>query len=557
MDDEELRAQFAHLLTPQARIRVPAMAEITRRMRRRQLRQATAGVLACAVVVAAAGLVRSAASPPASGHGPAAPRCAQSALRVSWKHVRGPSGTFINSPPSTSLVVVRNTSRSACAIKGWPRLTMTARHPVKSQTTYGTINSMLLAHHKRNTIRWTLPTWVTLRPGRAATAAVTVFVPPLIQGCDSPRWSVRLPVTGARALQVRHGPVYVCKYSQIEVSPFYPAGVPLTRNYPYPQLAAFPAEPIYSTPPATAGPGAAPYFVAVGTAKSPAPVIVRNWRTGEVTATIRPPAGSGPDGFVGVAATSDDSDFILATTIGSGAGAATGHLRFYQLQLHFGSPLVPISPLPVPPAAELGTRFAVSADGTELALALRTRSGATKILTVGLVLGQLRSWTTRIPGSVTALTWAGSHQLAFTWSAAKGAGLRVLDTAKPGRDLLAAPLLIPSSVRFAGLHGLLNPLISSDGTTVFVTMTSRAGANPQAAVVKFAASTGQPEAVLTPRAGESGIGTWCGALWSDPAGSTATAVCGVQGIIHNAGFAKRDLHFPAPNFSAGPDQFAW
>ena len=86
---------------------------------------------------------------------------------------------------------------------------------------------------------------------------------------------------------------------------------------------------------------------------------------------------------------------------------------------------------------------------------------------------------------------------------------------------------------------------------------SHTGGNAQAAVVAFNAATGRLVGVVTPLAGESGFGTWCGALWADPSGGHALAACGVQGAVSGTQFTKLSLHFPAPNLSAGNNFFAW
>jgi hypothetical protein len=112
-------------------------------------------------------------------------------------------------------------------------------------------------------------------------------------------------------------------------------------------------------------------------------------------------------------------------------------------------------------------------------------------------------------------------------------------------------------VRVGTLRTLDYPLIAAGGTVVFATMTSHAGGNAQAAVVAFSAATGRPLGVVTPLADESGFGTWCGALWADPSGSQALAACAAQGEVSGTRFTRLNLHFPAPNLSAGNDFFAW
>jgi hypothetical protein len=342
---------------------------------------------------------------------------------------------------------------------------------------------------------------------------------------------------------------------------------PSTRSSP----TASPATVSTSPPAADAGPFAAPYFVVIDKAKSPSPATVRDWLTGKVVATVEPPAGAPAGGFTGVAGAGDDRTFVLA--------AGTGQSRFYQLILgQRGTPDHPPTLLPVPPLANAGAPFALSSDGSELAVALPRLGGtvAEEIVVVSLTSGSTRTWRSPDPGIIAGLSWAdpGSapsrgwardNQLAFVWTdatpgrgaAAKRSGLRLLDTTAPGSDLLASRLVIPASVRFGALRGINDPVISSAGTVVFATMISPAGGNPVAAVVEFSVATGHPLRAVTPQAGASGMGTWCGALWTNPPGSQALAACGAQGEVGNGQFTQRDLNFPAPNASSGPDFFAW
>jgi hypothetical protein len=344
--------------------------------------------------------------------------------------------------------------------------------------------------------------------------------------------------------------------------------VPITRNYPSAAPRQSPATVSTSPPTAGAGPRAAPYFVETLGPKA----VVTDWRTGRVTAVIRAPA-TAPQGFTGVAGAGDDRIFVLAV--------GTGPSRFYQLVLsQQGTQDQPLTPLPVPAGPNPGTPFAVSDDGSELALALPQR-GATatdEIMVVSLATGSVRTWRSPDPGEIYGLSWAdpgssparawaGHDRLLFGWndtaparqSARPRSGLRLLDTTAPGTSLLGSRLVIPASARVGALRmSFGSPLIAPGGTVVFVTMVSDAGGgNPQAAVVEFSATTGRPLGVVTPLAGESGFGTWCGALWADPSGKRALAVCGIGVQITGTRFARENLHFAVPNFSAGHNFFAW
>ncbi len=557
MDDEELRARLNGLLRAVDPVHLPPIAAIRRRLRIRRATQATAGALACACIVIAAVLARGAAGPagpvgPSHGGPPGvAPPCASHDLAIRWIGRVPTKAVSIEPLPETFLLGLRNTGHAACSLKGWPRLVMT-RQPPNSSLSNGTLSTLVPPQAKGTTSRVVDPTRVLLSRGASAVSAVTVSYAPHLTGCVQTSWSVSSPIAESPLQALRGGPRLICAYSAVTVSPVYPAGVPLSRNYPRSVNAASPASPAYPLPAKAAGPGAAPYFVTIDQARAPAPVVVHAWRTGKVIATIQPPARSG--GFIGVAGTGSDTSFVLA--------AGTIRTRFYQLILLNGK-AQPLVPLPVPSIAALGS-FAISTNGTDLALALAATGGTARIEVVSLVNGSTRTWKSRTRGAVTGLTWAGNVNLAFTWnatatsgSAAAQSGLRILDTGRSGGDLLSSKLLIPASVRFGSLSGIAYPLASADGTAVFATMTSHAGGNAKAAVVQFSGTTGRPLRLIAPPVGESGFGTWCGALWSDPSGSAALAACRVQGEELDGSFKAVNLHFPAPNLSAGPDFFAW
>lgn len=171
-------------------------------------------------------------------------------------------------------------------------------------------------------------------------------------------------------------------------------------------------------------------------------------------------------------------------------------------------------------------------------------------------------------GSATDLSWAGNRLLAFQWRdgsrspqvARARAGVRQLDTAAPGGNLLASRLIIPQAARtrLGDFTDLAYPLLSSDGSILFATMLWGGPSNPQAEVVEFSARTGRALRAVTPARDESGVGGWCGVLWTDRSGTHAAAACAEQGRIDNGRFITADLHAPIYNFSAPRDSFiAW
>jgi len=146
--------------------------------------------------------------------------------------------------------------------------------------------------------------------------------------------------------------------------------------------------------------------------------------------------------------------------------------------------------------------MALTADGTRLAIGV-TGGGHSGIEVISLNTGAVRAWASQVPGNPASLSWAGDATLAFLWwgQSPAGSGVRLLDTAEPGTDLMTSRLLIPKS---AGQENVDSSLITQDGSKVFATVISLANQSPAAAVVEFSARTGNRIRALTPSAGESG-----------------------------------------------------
>ncbi len=253
MDDDELRARLAGLLSAAGPVRVPPMSVIRRRMRRRQARQATTGVLACACAAVCAVLIRGAvgAPPPegpANAVAPASvPDCTGKHISVAWVRAFPIRGVFMEAPPETFLLGFRNTGGTACALIGWPRLVMT-RPPHQVSITYGTRSTVVLPPKgKRSISRVVKPTRVLLRPGATAVSAVTVALPLMWSECMHTAWAVTPPVPSVAHI-LPGGPRFTCAHTSVAVSPVYPASVPISQNYP---------RPAHSTSPAAAQPPAA------------------------------------------------------------------------------------------------------------------------------------------------------------------------------------------------------------------------------------------------------------------------------------------------------------
>ncbi len=314
--------------------------------------------------------------------------------------------------------------------------------------------------------------------------------------------------------------------------------------------------PAGALPGAGAGPSVAPYFVSVVLQRSPAPVTVNDAFTGRVLATVDAPVPG--IGFTGAAAAGDDRTFILAAQ-----ETKPLVVRFYELRLSADGRVASLTRLLSVASASVPA-FAVSPDASQLAYAT-----AYGIRVVSLATGASRFWNAggrRVAGAADPLSWAGDHTLAVYWaSAAAGSrqdGVRLLDTSLPGSDLLSSRLIIPvpEVTSFGKIDNLTDVLLTPDGSKVFATAVSGLPDNPGAEVVEFSARTGRALAVVSPRAGESGMGTSCLALWTDPSGDQLTAECGdLGGALAIAGghWVTADLHVPSYNFSTGRGLIAW
>ena len=330
-----------------------------------------------------------------------------------------------------------------------------------------------------------------------------------------------------------------------------------TGTRPESSLAAAGWLPAGPRPAADTGPSVAPYFVSVVFRRSPVPVTVNDAFTGRVLATVHAPVPG--IGFTGVAAAGDDRTFVLAAQ-----ETKPLVVWFYELRLSADGRLASLTRLLSVQSASVPA-FAVSPDASRLAYA--TRYG---IRVVTLATGASRSWNAdghTVVGYASQLSWAGDRTLALYWaSVAAGSrqdGVRLLDTSLAGSDLLASRLIIgvPEVTPFGKIDNLTDVLVTPDGSKVFATAVSGLPGNPGAEVVEFSVRTGRPLAVVSPRAGESGMGSSCLALWTDPSGDQLTAECGAIGLglaIAGGHWVAADLHVPSYNFSTGRQGFiAW
>jgi len=239
--------------------------------------------------------------------------------------------------------------------------------------------------------------------------------------------------------------------------------------------------------------------------------VVRASASGKVTGTVPVPSAIpvewADSGGTFVTAAADDRSFIIGVQGGQEPTKIGLDLRLFRFAISAAGKPGHLTELAAAPVRNETTEgIALSPDGKLLAVSLQNdSSGAVGVIQVlDLVTGAIRTWTAPansvyIPGPP---SWAdGSRVIAFTWLNADQSGLmsaprgiRLLDTAAPGDNLVAGPLIVPNGVVAAG--SIVSALITPDGRDVIV-VTWR-DLTPQASthtvVVQFAelqASTGR------------------------------------------------------------------
>ena len=240
--------------------------------------------------------------------------------------------------------------------------------------------------------------------------------------------------------------------------------------------------------------------------------MVRASASGQVTGTVPVPSALpvewADSGGTFVTAAADDRSFIIGVQGGQAPTKNGLDLRLFRFAISAaGKPGHLTELAPAPMRNETTEGIALSPDGKLLAVSLQNDSspdavGAIQVL--DLATGATRTWTAPahsvyIPGPP---SWAdGSRVIAFTWLRSTQSGLmaaprgiRLLDTAAPGDNLVAGTVIVPSGMVGAG--SIVSALITPDGRDVIVVtwrdLTPRA--KTHTVVVQFAelqASTGR------------------------------------------------------------------
>jgi hypothetical protein len=212
--------------------------------------------------------------------------------------------------------------------------------------------------------------------------------------------------------------------------------------------------------------------------------VVRASASGQVTGTVPVPSALpvewADSGGTFVTAAADDRSFIIGVQGGQAPTKIGLDLRLFRFAISdAGKPRHLTELAPAPMRNETTEGIALSPDGKLLAVSLMRDStagtvGAIQVL--DLATGATRTWTAPahsvyIPGPP---SWAdGSRVIAFTWLRSTQSGLmsaprgiRLLDTAAPGDNLVAGTVIVPSGMVAAG--SIVSALITPDGRDVIV-----------------------------------------------------------------------------------------
>jgi len=316
------------------------------------------------------------------------------------------------------------------------------------------------------------------------------------------------------------------------------------------------------------------YYVALNNAgihKFPDQVVVGDTFTGKRLATVNPPAHTS---FTGITAAADDRTFVLSTTAWpfSAVSWDVEPRTWYLLRIAPGTDhpaqLTRLAVPPTPSGLQVAG-MALSPDGTKFAVALQPNqtenSGPEHLRIYSVATGALlRTWTGPqssmgygpIEGrdNNTTLSWlADGHTLAFDYGTAVKDRIRVLDTSRPGSDLLA-----DSRPTAWGLQlGLCStPVVTPDGKTVVCV------AEASGAFQEYSTATGK----LTRTLYQGGRGFGGEVLWASPSGDAligylnaggdpSLLTSAMVGVVTQGHFRK--LSFPLKSGIALPNAVAW
>jgi hypothetical protein len=329
--------------------------------------------------------------------------------------------------------------------------------------------------------------------------------------------------------------------------------------------------------------GVPPYYVAV--ANSSLTVVRATW-TGAMLAriTTRTPV-------VGVAGAADGRTFVLdeQRSIMGGSVTWVGQPTFYLLRLTASGTEKSLTRLAVPaiPNGTVVSGLALSPDGSKLAVGVNSDSWPTarlmEIMTYTLATGAFRSWTTSgvtnadAPSGFTgsgvdgaqSISWtADSRTLAFGVENTSYVGVRLLDTAVGGTDLIADSRLaviernrdLGRSLRNAAppyyfVSCITDAMISMDGSAIVCGYSTSVGNTTTMGFAQYSTGTGKMNHVvgLVHFEGKAPIGIslyWVNSTGKIAIGTSETTGGGRVGVMNG------DTFTPLPGVT-GFEAIAW
>jgi hypothetical protein len=329
--------------------------------------------------------------------------------------------------------------------------------------------------------------------------------------------------------------------------------------------------------------GVPPYYVAV--ANSSLTVVRATW-TGATLAriTMRTPV-------VGVAGAADGRTFVLdeQRSIIGGSVTWVGQPTFYLLRLTPSGTEESLTRLAVPaiPNGTVVSGLALSPDGSKLAVDVNSDSWPTarltEIMTYTLATGAFRSWTMSgvtnadAPSGFTgsgvdgaqSISWtADSRTLAFGVQNASYVGVRLLDTAAGGTDLIADSRLAViernsdpgRSLRNAAppyyfVSCITDAMISMDGSAIVCGYSTSVGNTTTMGFAQYSTGTGKMNHVvgLVHFEGKAPIGIslyWVNSTGKIAIGTSETSGGGRVGVMNG------DTFTPLPGVT-GFEAIAW
>ena len=339
-----------------------------------------------------------------------------------------------------------------------------------------------------------------------------------------------LPAVPGRATRARHRVAWTAPIAAAAAIVIVAAGSVAAGSWLAGSGNGRSSNPAVLKPRASAGSftGVPAYYVAV---ENPSLAVVRATATGATLArvTTRTP-------FVGVTGAADDRTFVLDAQR-QVVGATVrwlGQPEFSLLRLSAAGAEESFTRLTIPalPEGTAVTGLALSPDGSKLAVEVDSGNfGQPGLLEIGvytLATGAFRTWSTHgstdpvdpygftgsgVDGSQTISWAADSTTLAFDWANRSYVGVRLLDTAASGDNLIVDSRLAVIETNFTSQGGDLSGppsmskdnisqcvtdgIISSDGSAIVCGYaTNMAGRETTTGYIRYSTTTGKPAAVL-------------------------------------------------------------